>query len=401
MAALLHPRKFAGDAAPLIIEGLFSFQVGGSERIGADVALECVRRGYRVLCFAFYDSDGPVRRELEAGGVECVDLSYLSRMRYIRRFTYQLALFRFLRRRNAHALHIHHATSLILGALPARFAGVPRVIMTEHSIIEFQTMPKYRRQSRRYCRFAHAISVVHSSMEPYFRSELHVPADQLHCIPNGVRLLRRDPIARARLRRELGITGEQFLWMYAGRLAAVKDLGTLLKAFSIASDAAPGRSKLAIVGDGPERGALEQSCRLLKLDALVSFLGTRTDVPQLMQAADGFAMSSLSEGLPMVLLEAMAARVPCVATSVGGIPQLFSGGAGLLAAPQDAPALAHAMRALTADPERRRHMSDAAFAKIAASNDLVRVVDQYLRLFELPPRWPHAVELGAHGADAG
>jgi glycosyltransferase involved in cell wall biosynthesis len=373
--------------APLIVEGLFSFQVGGSERVAADVALECVRRGYRVLCFAFYDSEGPTRRALEAGGVECVDLNYLKRARYLRRFTYQLALFRFLRRRNAHAVHIHHATSLILGALPARLAGVPRVIMTEHSIIEFQTMPKYRRQSRRYCRFADAISVIHPSMEPYFLEELGVPPERLFYIPNGVRLLKSEPGERSRLRRELGISEDDFLLMSAGRLAAVKDLGTLIKAFAIAREPSIARLRLVIIGDGPERAMLEGLCRSLQLDTVISFLGVRADVPCLMQAADGFAMSSLSEGLPMVLLEAMAARVPCVATSVGGIPELFSGGAGVLVAPKDATGLADALLKLTVDPGQRHRMAEAAFAKIADSNDLNRVVDEYLRLFELPPRW--------------
>jgi glycosyltransferase involved in cell wall biosynthesis len=89
----------------------------------------------------------------------------------------------------------------------------------------------------------------------------------------------------------------------------------------------------------------------------------------------------------MVLLEAMAARVPCVATSVGGIPELFSGGAGVLVAPKDATGLADALLKLTVDPGQRHRMAEAAFAKIADSNDLNRVVDEYLRLFELPPRW--------------
>jgi len=399
MAASIHTQR-PDEEAPLIAEGVFSFQVGGSERVGADVALECVRRGYRVLCFAFYDSGGPLRRELEAGGVECVDLSYLSRLRYVRRFTYQFALFRFFRRRKVRAVHIHHATSLILGGLAARCAGVRRVVMTEHSIIEFQTSAKYRRQSQRYCRFAHAISVIHSSMEPYFLSTLRVPAARLHYIPNGVRMPPSDSVERPRLRRELGIKEEEFLWMYAGRLVPVKDVGTLIKAFGIASSRSATRLRLAIVGDGQERAALEQLCRSIGLDAVVLFLGTRADVPSLMQAADGFAMSSVSEGLPMVLLEAMAARVPCAATSVGGIPELFSGGAGLLVPPQDAAALADALLQIVNDPEGRRRMAQAGFAKVAATHDLDRVVDEYLRLFALPTRWPPRQDVQPRVIDA-
>ena len=90
----------------------------------------------------------------------------------------------------------------------------------------------------------------------------------------------------------------------------------------------------------------------------------------------------------MVLLEAMAAQVPCVATSVGGIPELFSAGVGMLVAPGDHLGLADKLLALVADPERRRRMSEAGFAKVSATNNLDRVVDQYLDLFGLPRRWP-------------
>ena len=388
MARITKAKRTVG--VPLIVEGLFSFKLGGSERVAADLALECMRRGYRVLCFAFYGSEGPVRRELEAAGVECLNLNYLERTRFIRRFTYQAALFRFFRSRKVDVVHIHHATSLILGVLPARWAGVRRIVMTEHSTIEFKTMPTYRRQSRRYCRFADAISVIHPSMEPYFLSELAVPAAKLHYVPNGIRLQQRNTAERLGLRRELGVDDKNFLWMYAGRLAPVKDLPTLLRAFAATRTKTNDKFRLALAGDGDERTSLEQLCGSLGLSTVVSFLGPRTDVPRLMSAADGFVMSSLSEGLPMVLLEAMAARVPCVATAVGGIPELFSGGAGLVVPPGDPLRFADSLLELAADPARRRRMSEIGFAKVAATNNLDRVVDQYLELFGLPTRWPAA-----------
>ena len=374
--------------APVLVEGLFSFELGGSERVGADVALECVRRGYRVLSFAFYGSDGPVRRELEAGGVECHDLNYLSRTRFIRRFTYQHALFRFLRSCKAHAIHIHHCTSLILGALPARWAGVQRIVMTEHSLMELREMPSYRRQSRRFCRYADAVTVIHPSLEGFFRSELRVPAERLHYVPNGVRLQPIDLAGRSGIRHDLGVADDEFLWMYAGRMARIKDLPTLIQAFAKARSKALKRFKLILIGDGDEREALERLCHSLNLGSAVSFLGARTNVPRLIQAADGFALSSLSEGLPMVLLEAMAAHVPCVATAVGGIPELFAGNAGLLVAPGDPMLLSGSLLELASDPIRRQQISEAGFAKVAATNDLDRVVDQYLELFGLPHRWP-------------
>ena len=66
---------------PLIAEGLYSYQIGGSERVGIDLAVAFARRGYRVLCFAFYDSDGPMRQVAESAGIRCIDFNYLKRPR--------------------------------------------------------------------------------------------------------------------------------------------------------------------------------------------------------------------------------------------------------------------------------------------------------------------------------
>ena len=370
------------------MEGLFSFQPGGSERVGADVAIECVRRGYRVLAFAFYGSDGPVRAELEANGVTCADLNYLNRTRFVRRFTYLYALLRFLRAAGVHAIHIHHSTSLILGAIPARCARVSRTVMTEHSLLELKTMPTYRRQARRYCRFADAITVVHPSLEPFFLNELGVPRTKLHCIPNGVRVHQLDTLQRLDLRRTLGVAEPDFLWMFAGRLETVKGLDGLLRAFTKAIAMGNSHFRLLLVGDGSERAALQGLAQSLGLSDRISFLGFRSDVPRLIGAADGFVMNSLSEGLPMVLLEAMAAQVPCIATAVGGIPELFSDGAGILVRPGDTDDLTRALCALAADSAQRHQIVAAAWRKVAATNDLERIVDEYLHLFGLPSHWP-------------
>jgi glycosyltransferase involved in cell wall biosynthesis len=373
--------------APVIAEGLFSFALGGSERVGADVAIECARRGYRVVAFAFYGSGGPIRDELESNGIECTDLNYQTRTPIVRRLTYHYELYSYLRKRDVRAIHIHHCTSLILGAIAARLARVPKIVMTEHSLMELRTMASYRRRARRYCKLADAVTLVHPALELFFLENLAVPREKLHYVPNGVRLQRQDRAQAESARRSLGIDGGDFLWMFAGRLAAVKGLDTLLRAFALAAVDAP-YLKLVLVGDGAERTALETLAKSLGLLQSVQFLGPRMDVPHLLRAADAFVMSSLSEGLPMVLLEAMAAHVPCVATAVGGIPELLDGEAGLLVQPGAPEELAAALRLMTNDPELRRRISARGFAKVAAANDLNQVVDTYLGLFGLPARWP-------------
>ena len=139
------------NPTPVIAQGLGSYQIGGSERIGADLAIEFRRRGFRVICFAFYDTDGPIRTELIAAGIECVDLDYRTRQRVIRRLTYQFEFLQFLRRFRVDALLVHHATALILCGIPARIARVRRVVMVEHGLLYLRDRPKYRRSAIRYC----------------------------------------------------------------------------------------------------------------------------------------------------------------------------------------------------------------------------------------------------------
>ena len=375
---------------PVIAEGLFSFQIGGSERVGADLAIEFHRRGYRVLSFAFYDSDGPIRAELEARGIACVDLNYTTRHRLTRRLTYQLEFRRFLRREKVRALHVHHATALILCGLPARLAGVPRVVMTEHALHQLQERPAYRQSSRRYCRTAHAITAVHPGIADYFHDELAVPRERLHFVPNGVRMPQKDTAAYHRLRATLGVPPDCFLFVFVGRLHPAKDLSTLLRATAALPPSARAQTRVILIGDGAERARLETECRSLGLTGTLEFLGARTDATTLLGAADGFIMTSITEGLPMALLEAMAAGLPCISTAVGGIPELLADGAGLLAPSGDPAAIAQAMITLMRDAPLRLQLGGQARRKVAASNDLDQVATAYLALLGLPPRWPVA-----------
>jgi hypothetical protein len=128
---------------------LYSFRIGGSERVGAQLVVEYAARGYEVVCFAFHGTTGPFRDYLESWGIESVDLNCLTRARVVRRVTYQLELCAFFRRRGVHALHVHHAIALTLCGLPARCAGVKRTVMTEHAIFQLEERQTYRRSTAR------------------------------------------------------------------------------------------------------------------------------------------------------------------------------------------------------------------------------------------------------------
>lgn len=382
----MEPTKNLSDA-PLIAEGLFSFKIGGSERVGADLAIEFAARGYRVVCFAFYGTDGPIRTELESRGIQCIDLDYTTRNRYSRRLTYQIEFYRFLRNNKVQALHVHHATALVLCGIPARLAQVNRVVMTEHALHQLIERPRYRASATRYCRYADAITGVHGGITDYFRDRMSVPEQNLHVLANGVRAGNRNPTRGQGLRKTLGIADDQFTFLFAGRLEAVKDVGTLLRGIALIPPERRAKIRVLIAGDGSQRGELEALHRQLLLEPTVQFLGARTDVPDLLSAADGFIMTSVTEGLPMALIEAMGAEVPCISTAVGGIPELFANNTGLLIPPRQPEEVANTMTRLTGSPELRKELIDHGLAKVRALYNLDTVVTNYLALLGLPSHW--------------
>lgn len=368
--------------------GLFSYQFGGSERVGVDLALAFKARGFEPLCFAFHDSAGPMRAELEQAGVPCVDLNYERTTGWLRYPRYLWRTWRVLRAARVRALHLHHHGALILCGPPARCAGIRRVVMTEHGLQALQERPWARRLTRLFRRFASDITVVEPAQAEYFVRALRVPAARVHCIANAVRLGSQSPERRAALRASLGIADGTFAFFYVGRLNAVKNLGSLLGAFARLPQQEPPNCRLFLVGDGPERAALEQRVVSLGLSRSTTLLGARADVAALLSAADGFVMSSRSEGLPVVLLEAMATGVPCIATAVGGIPGLLGGERGITVPVDDEAALANAMRELASSPTLRASLTSKAREELERNYAFEPIVDRYLALLGLPPRAP-------------
>lgn len=170
------------------------------------------------------------------------------------------------------------------------------------------------------------------------------------------------------------LAGDPPLVISVGRLKAPKDFATFAQAIARLDEAAV---RTAIVGDGPDRVLVE---RLLPETML---LGERDDVPQLLAGADIFVLSTRSEGLPISVIEAMAAGLPVVASRVGGIPELVEDEVtGLLVAPGDATALAAAIGRLARDHELRRRLGAAGRARAAADFDLPRFRSAHVELYE-------------------
>ena len=200
-------------------------------------------------------------------------------------------------------------------------------------------------------------------------------------IPNGVDTAAFDraaPLSRA----ALGLPADAHLALAIGRLDVQKGLPYLLEAAARVAAVRPDWH-LALVGDGPERSAvLARVAGDPVLAGRVHWLGKRDDVPSLLRTADLLVLASLWEGMPNVVLEAMAAGRAVVATDVEGTEELVvPGRTGWLVPPRDGPALAAALLEAAADPERRRRYGATGRARVDAEYTPDRVVDAYERLW--------------------
>jgi glycosyltransferase involved in cell wall biosynthesis len=209
-------------------------------------------------------------------------------------------------------------------------------------------------------------------------SALYPAAPRSVVIPNGVDLkgIHADrPFEE--VRRELDTPESATVILAVGSLSREKRIDVLVRAFHRVLRREPG-CMLWIVGEGPGRSELEALVEKLELTSAVRFSGVRTDVGSLMAAADIFALSSDTEGIPAVLLEAGYHRLPIVATAVGGIPECIEHGrTGLLVAAGDDEALAEHLVSLANDGERRRGLGEAARALVMRHYSMEVIAEQY------------------------
>jgi glycosyltransferase involved in cell wall biosynthesis len=222
-----------------------------------------------------------------------------------------------------------------------------------------------------------------------FASELttvaRVRADKLRVQHNSIRPAPPPAAEDVRaLRERLGIANEQQVILSIGRLSKEKAQADLISAFRELCAANPNLNcKLLIVGDGPERDALTAAAQAPGIAGRVVFTGQVRDVQPLYAMADVFVLSSHSEGSPNVLLEAMAARVPVVATTVGGVPEMVANEKSALLVPaKDPKALAAAMVRLLDDSNLRLGLTEAATAILAKHHTPEQYVDALIRIYE-------------------
>jgi len=355
-----------------------SFAIGGQERVALDLARTYVGEGHRVCAFSLdAEQEGPLGDAFRAAGVDTwvvpkkgpsVDPS----------LPFRLA--RRLSSERIQVVHTHNPMALTYGALAGKLVGAV-VVHTKHG----ENLEQHGRRvlvRRALSAFADAFVAVSEQTAAAARASRDVREGKLRVIPNGIDLSSfGDPegLARASARRELGIPSDAWVVGSVGRLAPEKNHALLVRALAPMLGQA---ARLVIVGEGPERAAIELAVRETGSARWVHLVGARSDVPRLLSAFDAFALPSISEGLPLVLLEAMAAGLPIVASSVGGIPDVVQDGVtGLLVPPADGERLHGRLAVLRDDAALARRLGLRAREIALQRYSMRSMSDAYLDLY--------------------
>jgi glycosyltransferase involved in cell wall biosynthesis len=367
-----------------IVHILSSFGMGGQERVAFDLAVSQLRAGCRVTALSLAPPpDGPLAAEFAAAGIE---VERVARAKPGIDPILIVRLARWLRRHQVELVHTHNRMALIYGAPAGRLARA-RVVHTKHG-----NNPKGGTRllaGNLAARCVDAFVAVSEETAAFARKRREIDERKLLVIPNGIELGRFHPApaARERVRRELGIADDAWVIGTVGRVAVEKNQALLLRA--MAPLLGP-TTRLIVAGDGPLLPELTALAASLGVTPHAHLLGVRRDVPDLLNAFDVFALSSDTEGLPLVILEAMATGLPVLSTRVGGVPNVIDEGeTGYLVPIGDEAALRDRAARLRADPALGRacgaRARQAAITRFSAARMQGDYLDLYARVLSPVP----------------
>jgi glycosyltransferase involved in cell wall biosynthesis len=366
---------------------------GGAETVMATVASGLDAARYRSVVCLF--RDGWLRERCERLGLE----THVLRMNgmldpaWLRRFH------GLLRQRRVSLIHAHEFGANTWGTMAGRLAG-RSVIATVHGRSYYADSLR-RRLAYRVVSRAAVMVAVSEDVKRFVVSSTGVTGGRIRVVHNGIGPA--PPVSaedRARTRADLGILDGERVVTVVGSLYEVKGHRYLLEAAPRILQSIPSTVFL-IAGRGELEAALREQARSLGIEPRVRFLGLRRDVPTLLALGDVFVQPSLSEGLSIAILEAMAAGRAVVTTRVGGNPELVvEGQTGLLVKPADAGALAAAVTRVLAEPAEARRLGENGLARVRSRFTIEAMVRKYETIYDealgrvVPPAAQDAVVSG-------
>ena len=353
-------------------------QVAGAEVLTREIIQRL--EGRIVPTIFCLDAVGQIGQDLRDGGVDVVcfgrkpghDWGVARRMA------------RATRERKLDIVHAHQYTPFFYAALAKLLHPQPRLVLTEHGRHYPDVVIPVRRALNRllFDRLANAVTACSEFSARGLKRSDGFAGARIEVIDNGIEVESYGPARNLAVsKRRLGLDPDRSYVIHVARHHPVKDQATLLRGFAIASSNLP-NVDLLMVGDGPLRLDLERLAIDLGIPDRVKFLGIRSDIPELMQVSDAFALTSLSEAASLTLMEAMATGIPSVLTNVGGNPEIVRHEREALLFPRsDASAFASALRRLFQEPGLAQKLGAAGRVRARERYRLEDTVEQYYGLY--------------------
>jgi glycosyltransferase involved in cell wall biosynthesis len=355
---------------PNVLQVVLSLNPGGTERL----VVELVKRLRPELPMAVccLDEEGAWGEGLRREDVNVVALR--------RREGFRPQLGRAIARAAAHhgarVIHCHHYSPFVYASIARLWAPHLKIVFTEHGrLSDAGPSPKRRTANRVLAHAPRTVVTVSSELKQHLVAE-GFPTEKVNVIYNGIDVgAAPDVAARARVRRDLGFDDRTFVIGTVARLDPVKDLQTLVRALGAPAASRP--MTLLVIGDGPERAGIDAAARDAGVSSFVRFLGHRDDARDLLAGCDVYANSSISEGISLTILEAMAAALPVVATRVGGTPEIVDTSCGRLVPARDPSSLAMTLAELADNAALRSALGRAARIRVEQRFTLDRMIAEY------------------------
>jgi glycosyltransferase involved in cell wall biosynthesis len=348
-------------------------EVGGAQTCVAQLLPELAQQ-HDVTVAAH--GPGPLRQAAVEAGASLVELRNVRRRIGIRDALGLVELIRLTRRVRPDIVHAHSSKAGVLGRLAAALCRVPAVVFTAHGWA-FKAETGFR--SRLYLYADRLTARVTSRVICVSETERREGLAAGTCDARRTIVIRNGVDSEAFAVRSHARTARPRI-VSVGRLKAPKDLATLLRALALIRE---DPFEAVIAGDGPERAMLEALIKDLGLRDAVELVGELDDIPSLLAESDCFVLSSTSEGMPISILEAMAAGLPVVASDVGGVHELVTEGkTGYLVPPGDATALGAALQQVLRDPDLRAELGARARSTVESEFTVSRVQREHATLYQ-------------------
>jgi len=357
---------------------VFSLDFGGLEKVVIDLAEGVDKKKYRVVICCL-DKLGDLAKEAESKGIKVIFVSRKAGLD----FGLPFRLSRVFKKENVSIVHSHNFAPMLYSTLGAKLAKVSFVLNTIHGR---EKKVRHNRIWSMVWKLNDFIVTISNDARNEFLKYAKVDSGRIKVIHNGIDISKFVNNNDCNdLKAKLGISASDYVIGTVSRLSLEKDQFTLLDTFERITENLS-NVKLLIVGDGKSRGELEDYSRRLRIEGKVLFLGFRNDIAEILSIMDIFVLTSLTEGISVSLLEAMAASKPVVATNVGGNAEVIEDGkTGFLVRPKNPEKIAENIIALLKNRSLSTQMGKKGKERVTENFSLKRMISEYESLYKKCP----------------